>query len=56
MVVYSACKKEGNPSKSCEKITDCNTNNKFRKCNTIDKIIWNMDNKTLSLKCERSFL
>ena len=28
----------------------------IRKCNAIDKIIFNMDNKTLSLKCERSFL
>ena len=26
-----------------------------KKCNAIDKIIFNMDNKTLSLKCERSF-
>ena len=35
-----------------------NTNflHSFRKCNAIDKIICNMDNKTLSLKCERSFL
>ena len=28
---------------------------KIRKCNAIDKIIFNMDNKTLSLKCDRSF-
>ena len=27
----------------------------IRKCNAIDKMIFNMDNKTLSLKCERSF-
>ena len=28
----------------------------IRKCNAIDKIIFNMDNKTLSLKCEQHFV
>ena len=27
----------------------------IRKCNAIDKMIFNRDNKTLSLKCERNF-
>ena len=51
------CEQAGQKLCALARINHClTTNQKIRKCNAIDKMIFNMDNKTSSLKCERSFI